>query len=105
MGFEGYAPKDIWEWFQCAPDPAAELDLHGYTRAEAFDALDNFLGRCLEDGCAWVRVIHGRGAGVLKRSVRGWLASCDHVASYIEEKRRHQSLLVELKSLPPMNAG
>ncbi|MBF2734746.1 MAG: Smr/MutS family protein [Betaproteobacteria bacterium AqS2] len=104
-GFETYSRRDLREWFDDAPEPAVELDLHGYTRAEAFNALDNYLSRCLEDRCTWVRVIHGRGTGALKLSVRGWLMECPYVSSYIEDRNRHQSLLVKLRDLSSMSDG
>mgnify|MGYP000353096171 FL=1 len=59
--------------------PAAHLDLHGYSRREAYRELAAFLAAAQERGCRCVRVVHGKGRGsgyrqpVLKVSVDHWL--------------------------------
>lgn len=72
-------------------------DLHEHTREQAFERVDDFLSRCLAQGCTEVRIIHGRGKGTLRRSVRGWLAACPQVLYYAEEKHNEHSLLVRLR--------
>ena len=62
-----------------------EIDLHGYTVAEAKPALIRFLQDCttMEIGC--VRIIHGKGLGspgrapVIKGKVLRWLSRNDDV--------------------------
>lgn len=54
----------------------ATLDLHGNTEAEAWQALQSFLGRALEEGKRTVRIITGKGRageGKLRQAVPGWL--------------------------------
>lgn len=57
----------------------AELDLHGLTRAQAGQALTDFLADARRRGLGCVRIIHGKGrrssneGPVLKPAVAGWL--------------------------------
>ena len=76
-------------------------DLHEHTREQAFERVDEFLAQCLARGYISVRIIHGRGKGTLRRSVRGWLAACPLVLYYAEEKRNEHSLLVRLRHQTP----
>lgn len=56
------------------------IDLHGLTRSEARDALENFIEESRFRGHRCVLVVHGRGlhskdqVPVLKESVQGWLS-------------------------------
>lgn len=59
-----------------------DLDLHGKTVLEAVDALDAFLNDALLDGCADVRVIHGRGGGKVKAAVHARLAQVPSVRAF-----------------------
>jgi DNA mismatch repair protein MutS2 len=65
-----------------APAPSRALDLHGKTVLDAVDALDAFLNDALLDGCAEVRVIHGRGGGKVKAAVHGRLAQLPSVRAF-----------------------
>ena len=49
------------------------LDLHGYTAARAEVKLQTFIEDAAYGGCRCVLVITGKGAGVLKSHVPGWL--------------------------------
>ena len=49
------------------------LDLHGYTAARAEVKLQTFIEDAAYAGCRCVLVITGKGAGVLKSHVPGWL--------------------------------
>lgn len=66
----------------------AELDLHGYTVAEARQALGAFLEHCLRENIRCVRIIHGKGNGslnrlpVLKGKVNHWLRQRDEVLAF-----------------------
>jgi DNA-nicking Smr family endonuclease len=59
----------------------AHLDLHGYDRGEAKDALERFLKRSQHRGHTCVRVVHGRGThsetepARMKLEVTRWLSS------------------------------
>jgi dsDNA-specific endonuclease/ATPase MutS2 len=64
------------------PNPSRALDLHGKTVLEAIDALDVFLNDALLDGCADVRVIHGRSGGKVKAAVHARLAQLPAVRAF-----------------------
>jgi DNA mismatch repair protein MutS2 len=49
------------------------LDIRGLLKEEALTAMENFLDRALMFGCKRVRIIHGRGSGVLKQTVQHYL--------------------------------
>ena len=69
-----------------------ELDLHGYDRHEAREALAGFLAHCIKRGIRFVRVIHGKGLGsknrepVLKIKVKHWLTQRDEVLAYCQAR-------------------
>ena len=74
---------------------AAEVDLHGMTRAEAYEALKEVIVEARAAGMACLRVIHGKGSGsgpagpVLKHAVCEWLARWDDVLAFTSAARRH----------------
>jgi DNA-nicking Smr family endonuclease len=61
---------------------AAELDLHGLTVMEMLPALDEFLHNSYRAGCNRVRIVHGKGTGMLKLEVGRRLADHPLVTSY-----------------------
>ncbi len=50
------------------------LDLHGFRPDQVLDAVDAYLDAAREAGLHEVRLIHGRGRGVQRARVRGFLA-------------------------------
>ena len=50
-----------------------ELDLHTFRPKEAASVVDDYLGACFEKGILEVRIIHGKGKGVLLRTVHALL--------------------------------
>ena len=46
-----------------------ELDLHLFQPREIPDLLDSYLEACVEKGIKEVRIVHGKGTGVLKERV------------------------------------
>lgn len=46
-----------------------ELDIHGYISSEAYLEVDAFLREAHAEGERRVRVVHGRGAGILANTV------------------------------------
>lgn len=62
----------------------AGIDLHGLTRDQASAAVDEFLQRCLARGQRCVRIVHGKGLGVLKAKLRKWLPQRDEVLAYCQ---------------------
>lgn len=66
----------------------AELDLHGHTREEAKQELQQFIRACRDRDYRCMRIIHGRGRKtadrepVLKRALDGWLRQPRQVLAY-----------------------
>lgn len=50
--------------------PGLELDLRGQTKEDALYRLDHYLDEAYLSGLPWVRIIHGKGTGVLRAAVR-----------------------------------
>ncbi len=69
-----------------------ELDLHGYTAAEAKVLLIEFLNACLRRGHRCVRIVHGKGLGsknrepVLKTKVANWLIQREEVLAFCQAR-------------------
>ena len=59
-----------------APSPGVQIDLRGCTVEEALERLDHHLDAASRAALPWVRIIHGKGTGALRRAVRDFLA--DH---------------------------
>jgi DNA mismatch repair protein MutS2 len=62
--------------------PGVELDLRGQRAEEALDSLDRYLDASYLAGLPFVRIIHGKGTGKLRQSVREVLSHHPHVSSY-----------------------
>ena len=81
-------------------DMRMEINLIGRTVDEATEELEKYLDRAFLAGLPRVRVIHGHGAGILRRGVRDFLKSHPHVAT-IAEAPQHEggqgATLVELR--------
>jgi len=78
----------------------AEINLIGRTVDEATEELEKYLDHAFLAGLPRVRVIHGHGAGILRRGVREFLKGHPHVAG-IEEAPQNEggqgATLVELR--------
>jgi DNA-nicking Smr family endonuclease len=59
-----------------------ELDLHTFNPKEVPDLLEDYFSECIKAGIYSVRVIHGKGTGVLKKRVHGCLEKSRLVASF-----------------------
>ena len=68
-----------------------ELDLRGMQAEDASIRTDEFLDRAVRDGLSSVRIVHGKGTGVLRRVVR--------------ELLEHHPLVKSFSSETPMNGG
>jgi len=62
--------------------PGVELDIRGQRVDEGLDALDRYLEKAYLAGLPFVRIIHGKGTGRLRDSVREALADSPHVARF-----------------------
>jgi DNA-nicking Smr family endonuclease len=61
---------------------ADELDLHTFHPKEVAELLDDYFRECVAAGISEVRVIHGKGKGVLKNRVRSVLRRHRLVADF-----------------------
>jgi DNA-nicking Smr family endonuclease len=57
------------------------LDLHTFNPREVKELLPDYLSACRERGIFEVRIIHGKGTGVLRKSVHSILKRLPQVAS------------------------
>jgi DNA mismatch repair protein MutS2 len=81
-------------------DMRMEINLIGRTVDEATDELEKYLDRAFLAGLPRVRVIHGHGAGILRRGVREFLKGHPHVAGVAEAPQNEGgqgATLVELR--------
>ena len=58
------------------------LDLHTFRPAELPDLLEDYISACIEEGLFSLRIIHGKGGGILKKRVRSLLARDRRVAAF-----------------------
>jgi DNA-nicking Smr family endonuclease len=58
------------------------LDLHTFSPKEARSVVDEYLRACLELGINEVRIIHGKGKGVLRRTVHAHLEKHPQVLEF-----------------------
>ena len=64
------------------PEAVPSLDLHALTVIEALPRVDEFLHSSFQAGYFRVRIIHGKGTGVLKIEVARYLATHPLVLRY-----------------------
>lgn len=70
------------------PDPdyeravGTELDLHGVPPRDVGPLVDEFVRVSHEEGRAWIRIVHGKGIGSLRRTVRVHLERHPDVAGF-----------------------
>ncbi|HMQ51063.1 MAG TPA: endonuclease MutS2 [Anaerolineae bacterium] len=65
-----------------ADSPGMELDLRGQIAEEALLRLDQYLDQAFMAQLPWVRIIHGKGSGVLRQAVRDELRRHPLVSTY-----------------------
>ncbi|MGC2580865.1 MAG: Smr/MutS family protein, partial [Acidobacteriaceae bacterium] len=63
---------------------SSEINVIGRTADEAQDAVEKFLDRAFLAGLPRIRIIHGTGMGILRRTLRAWLEHHPQVASIAE---------------------
>jgi dsDNA-specific endonuclease/ATPase MutS2 len=61
-----------------------EIDLHTFRPADVPDLLEEYLRECHERGMTEVRIVHGRGTGQLRATVRAVLGRSPVVVSYAD---------------------
>jgi DNA-nicking Smr family endonuclease len=60
------------------------VDLHGLTRDQAAAIVADFLEHCLARGLRCVRIVHGKGLGILKAKLGKWLPQRQEVLAYCQ---------------------
>ncbi len=58
------------------------LDLHTFNPNDVKDLVPEYLAECRKRGILQVRIIHGKGTGVLKRTVQSILEKLPYVESF-----------------------
>lgn len=64
--------------------PGLELDLRGQRAEDALVQLQNYLEKAYLAGMPFVRIIHGKGTGILRQQVRAALKGHEYVLSFEE---------------------
>lgn len=59
-----------------------ELDLHTFRPSDVKDLIDDYITVCLEKKIYSLRIIHGKGQGILKKTVRSVLEKDARVARF-----------------------
>jgi DNA-nicking Smr family endonuclease len=60
------------------------VDLHGLNRDQAAAIVAEFLEHCLARGLRCVRIVHGKGLGILKAKLNTWLPRREEVLAYCQ---------------------
>jgi len=78
-----------------------EVDLHGLNRDQAAAIVVEFLNHCLARGLRCVRIVHGKGLGILRAKLGKWLPRREEVLAYCQAPAREGgsgALLVLLRA-------
>jgi DNA-nicking Smr family endonuclease len=79
------------------------LDLHTFSPRDVPELLEDYLDECLKAGILSVRLIHGKGSGILKKKVHALLKRNPLVASFKDappDAGGWGATLVELQTKP-----
>jgi len=75
-------PQEEWVPQPMVVPIADELDLHTFNPRDLPQLLPEYLRACREKGIFSLRIIHGKGRGILKQRVRSILKAESGVASF-----------------------
>lgn len=81
----GSAPEEIKPGItkiNVESDAGIEIDLRGMRALEAVEMVDRYLSDAVMKGFTQVRIIHGKGTGVLKRDIGKYLSNHDSVNKF-----------------------
>ena len=100
-GAAGKLPRNVT--YRPAPELAPvhqEINVIGQRAEEARDAVDEFLDRAVMATASRVRIVHGHGMGVLKKTIGEMLAHHPHVAKFYQAPQQEGgagATIVELR--------
>jgi len=80
----GYPPKILRQLRRGDWRVEDELDLHGLDRTRAVRAVGDFLDEAKAGGLECVRIVHGKGTGVLREALRAALPERAEVLGFVE---------------------
>jgi DNA-nicking Smr family endonuclease len=80
----GYPPRILRQLRRGDWRVEDELDLHGLNRVQAGRVLSDFLDEAKARGLTCVRIVHGKGAGVLREALRAALPVRPEVLGFAE---------------------
>jgi DNA mismatch repair protein MutS2 len=63
-------------------DEIIRIDLHGYKKQDALEALESAINNALLRRCPRIEVVHGLGTGVIKNAVSEYLSKCKYIERY-----------------------
>ena len=84
------------------------IDLHAFRPGEVSGLVDDYIDEAVRAGFRFVRIIHGKGAGIQRETVRRVLAKNPHVEAYGEaptEAGGWGATLVTLRRGGPISGG
>jgi DNA mismatch repair protein MutS2 len=84
---DGPAPAESTTTVSPIGDVLPEIEVRGQTVDETLPEIDQYLDRAYRAGLPWVRIVHGKGTGTLRRVVRDFVAKHPLVVSYETGKR------------------
>ena len=65
-----------------------EINVIGFNASDAEDEVSRYIDRAFLAGLPRVRIVHGTGMGVLRRTLREFLKSHPHVATFAEASQQ-----------------
>lgn len=80
------APKNTESTYHLQADIQAQmkLDLHGFTKEEAIESLEDFLNHAIMARFGEVLIVHGMGSGILKKTIQDFLDSCNYIRGHVQ---------------------
>ena len=75
-------PAPSYERFSRPQSPGMELDMRGMMTDEGVTRVEEYLDRAARAGLPFVRIIHGKGTGALRRAVRDAIKSSPFTKSF-----------------------